>query len=125
MGYIEEIDNALAAHALWKRQLKAAIDEGKSEFTVSQLQADYFCDFGKWLYGLPNDVRATHYWVIIQKLHAEFHLEAANILKLAHNKRTKSEALLLLAPGGKYTALSEQMVTAMTRWKRSLQDSAV
>ncbi len=125
MGYIEEIDNALAAHALWKQRLKAAIDKGGSEYSVSLVQADYFCDFGKWLYGLPLAERTTAYWIKTQKLHAEFHLEAAHILSLALNQRKKDEALRLLGPGEKYTLLSEQLGIALTQWKLSLKGQAV
>ena len=125
MGYVEEIDNALAAHVLWKQRLKNAIEKGSSEFSVTGLQADYFCDFGKWLYGLPLEMRTTANWIKAQKLHAEFHLEAARVLSVALNQRKKGEALRLLGPGEKYTTLSEQMSVALTQWKQALKDPAV
>ena len=121
MSYIEEIDNALAVHGLWKQHLKQAIETGRSEFSVSQLQADYFCDFGKWLYGLPLVIRTTTYWTKTQKLHAEFHQEAARILGLAVNQHKKDEALRLLGPGEKYHSLSEQLGDALRQWKESLK----
>jgi len=125
MGYIEEIDNALAAHALWKQRLKKAIEKGSSEFSVTQLKADYFCDFGKWLYGLPLEIRTTAYWIKTQKLHAEFHLEAARILDLALNQRKKDEGLRLLGQGEKYSTLSEQLRNTLAQWKQSLKSPAV
>jgi hypothetical protein len=119
VGYSEQIDQALAAHEAWKLRLKSAVASGASDFTVAQVQVDNACEFGKWFYDLEGDVRSMDECQVIQKLHAEFHSEAARILDLAL-KGNKQEAEALLGAGSKYSSISGQLAMALTRWKREL-----
>jgi hypothetical protein len=52
MDLKEQIKAAIGAHGLWKGRLTNAIDTGKSDWTVADVQSDYNCAFGKWLHGL-------------------------------------------------------------------------
>lgn len=119
MVNINEIDKAISAHGMWKQRLKSAIETGNSEFNVNKVTLDNLCDFGKWLYTLDSNIRLTESWNSIQKLHAEFHKIAANILDLAL-KGKKEEASKGIALGSEYAAISGKLTTAMMKWKREL-----
>ena len=116
MGHAEEIDKAIGAHGAWKQRLKMAIETGNSEFTTQQVRVDDRCVFGQWLYNLPASIKTNDHWKNIQRLHAEFHAEAAHVLTIALSGK-KEEALILLEPGGKYTLLTGQLGIALTKWK--------
>jgi len=118
--YSEQIDKALKAHGSWKMRLNSAIANGTSEFTTDQAQADNRCEFGKWLYSLPPEIRATEEARTTQTLHAQFHGEAARILDLALKGR-KDEATKALGPGEKYASLSGKLALGMRRWETTLK----
>ncbi|HPH98493.1 MAG TPA: CZB domain-containing protein [Anaerolineaceae bacterium] len=114
-----EIDKALLAHGAWKQRLSSAINSGSSDFQVTQVQVDNLCEFGRWFYSLPEANRTSAGCQKIQKLHADFHAEAARILDLAITGR-KDEAVAALAPGSRFTSLSGQLMMALNQWKRDL-----
>src|ERR1035438_7643070 len=68
---------------MWKSRLRAAIDAGRSDVTPEQVEPDNLCAFGKWLHGLPSSDRNSEHFKKVQPLHAAFHKEAANVLRLA------------------------------------------
>lgn len=118
-NYAEQINKALLAHGAWKMRLSSAIDSGSCEFIPTQVQVDNRCDFGKWFYELPAKERETEAAKNIQKLHAEFHTEAARILNMAL-KGEKNAALKSMLPGEKYSIISGHLVLAMNQWAKLL-----
>jgi hypothetical protein len=121
MSYQDDIEKALIAHGAWKHRLNTAIASGTSEFQVSQVREDNRCDFGKWFYSLPAEIRGADHGMNIQKLHAEFHAEAARILDLAL-KGEKEEALRSLGTGSRYVGISGRLYLALSQWKKRLND---
>lgn len=121
MSYAEGINKALTAHGAWKLRLLNAISHGSSEFKVAVVEADNQCDFGRWMYSLPVEVRMSEPCATIRKLHAEFHVEAARVLSLAVSGSTE-EALAALEPRSQYANLSGQLALALVKWKQSLKD---
>jgi hypothetical protein len=121
MNYQDDIEKALTAHGAWKHRLNTAIASGSSEFQVIQIKEDNRCDFGKWFYSLPIEIRGTDYGKKVQKLHAEFHVEAARILDLAL-KGKKKEALQSLETGTQYVRISGQLYLELNQWKQRLKD---
>jgi hypothetical protein len=119
MSYADEIDKALLAHGTWKRRLLDAVQSGKSDFSVNQVQVDNRCEFGKWLYGLPSEVRESAIGKEIQAVHADFHTEAARILDMAL-KGQRAPALEALELQSKYAAISGRLALAMQKWKHKL-----
>src|ERR1035441_2327483 len=119
MSMEEEITKAINAHAAWKIRLKAAISGGKSEFAVATVQQDNQCEFGKWLYALQADVRASEHFKTVRQLHAEFHREAARILDLAA-KRNTAEAETSMAADGRYTQFSSTLTLELKAWRDQL-----
>ncbi len=116
MAYSKEIDEAVAAHHLWKQHFHSAITKGASIFRLAQIETDQVCDFGQWFYSLPASVQETEQGKTIRQLHAAFHTEAARILLLALDEHV-AEAVQALEPGRPYAQLSDQLISAMTQWK--------
>jgi len=115
--YSEQISKALLAHGAWKQRLNSAIAAGSSEFTAAQVGVDNRCEFGRWFYALPGELRATEIAGKVQKLHAEFHGEAARVLSLAL-RGEKDQALKALEPGEKYARVSGQLALTLKQWDK-------
>lgn len=118
MSRTDEINKAIGAHGMWKQRLKAAIDASSSDVTVAQAGADNVCPFGTWFYGLPAAERGEPNAAAVRTLHAQFHTEAAAVLKLALAGR-KPEAEKALGTGGAFASKSSELTSAMMRWQRS------
>ena len=118
MSHAESISKAIGAHAQWKLRLKQAIDTGKSEWTVERVNPDNLCDFGKWLYSLPEVEQQKENWQRIRALHAEFHREAAKVLGLAL-RGAQAEARQLMAFGSVYANVSSKLTWTMMEWRKA------
>ena len=115
----EEIKKAVGAHGAWKNRLAAAIDNGNSEFNPAQVEPDNLCAFGKWLYALsPADRKSEHY-AKVQALHAAFHKEAAQVLRLALSGK-KSDATSSMTSGGRYMTASANLILALAAWQKAI-----
>jgi methyl-accepting chemotaxis protein len=119
MSVSAEIDKAISAHALWKARLRLAIDTGTSEWSVRDVSPDDVCAFGKWLHSLPPDEKATERWKKVQVLHAEFHLVAAQVLKLALD-RHRDQAIEAMKSRSPFASVSSRLTQTMLDWKAAL-----
>jgi methyl-accepting chemotaxis protein len=117
---LNEIDNAIGAHGMWKQRLRSAIQEGRSEFTVSGTKVDNACAFGKWLYSLPQSEKSSLNWTTVQKLHARFHEETANILGLALTSNKTDAENALTGINSEFASISAELTRAMGKWKSSV-----
>ncbi|NWF90404.1 MAG: CZB domain-containing protein [Ignavibacteriaceae bacterium] len=115
----EAIDSALNAHALWKTRLQDVVKNGKSDFKVSSVQKDNECQFGQWIYKLPEEDTLSEDFITIKNLHAEFHKTAALVLELALSGK-KGEAIKHLEFGGIYNQITDKLVLALNAWKSKL-----
>jgi methyl-accepting chemotaxis protein len=116
----EEITKAIGAHGMWKARLRTAIDTGKSDTNVTDAGKDNGSAFGQWLYGPTIEAAAKGGgdFKEVQKLHAEFHKAAAQVLQLAlQGKKTEAEKLLA---HGSFADVSAQLTSAMMRWQKSV-----
>lgn len=115
----EDIDKALNAHGAWRQRLITVIATGNSDVNVAQVQVDNGCAFGKWFYGLPPASRSAEVCTKIQKLHTDFHIEAARVLGLALGGK-KAEAEKAMAFGGVFMDISGKLSLALNQWKSSV-----
>lgn len=120
MSEIGELDRAISKHAQWKIRLRTAIDTGQSEWTPEAVQSDRNCDFGKWLHALSEEEKRSELWGKVAKLHANFHMVAAKILRLALDGRQDEANSLLTAKGGEFADSSVKLINAMADWKKIL-----
>ena len=118
MSIVEEINKAVAAHGMWKARLRQEIDAGKSDFTAAGVSVDNKCDFGKWLYALPEADHQNPEWQKVHDLHAKFHREAARVLGLALGGK-KADAEAGLGQGSQFAKISLELTGAMIEWKKA------
>ncbi len=115
----EIIYKAAAAHMAWKTRLQKVIETHSSELTATESQNDTRCDFGKWLYSLPQEEQSTEYWKKTQKIHMEFHAEAGRILGLAlAGKSTEAQEALTIQ--SKYGRLTDELLNTLNQWAKSV-----
>ncbi len=119
MVTMQDLNTAIGAHAMWKLRLANAIANGTSEFVPERVEPDNLCDFGKWLYGLSVSERNSDQWKKVQALHAAFHKEASQILRLALRNQ-KAEAQKRMDYGGSFAKASTDLTLAMMDWKKTL-----
>jgi len=117
-----QLTKAMATHGAWKRRLEEAIQTGKSDITPERASVDDQCEFGKWLYSLPRQLRESATWQKVRTLHADFHREAGRVLQLALTGR-KTEAKAAMSHGGAFTLRSAELIRALQQWKSSSPDS--
>ncbi len=117
-----EIERAIISHVLWKSRLYSAIERGVSEFTVEHVEADNLCEFGKWLFGLPAAAQSSPHWQKVQGLHADFHREAASVLRLALQGQ-KPEAYDAMDLQSQFMKTSAKLTEAMREWQQNQLES--
>jgi hypothetical protein len=111
-----QINNAIGAHGSWKIKLRIAINKGKSDHSIEHVRCDDTCTFGKWIYSaeIGEPTRQSTPYNVIKRLHAEFHVCAAEVLKMATSGNTAGAANLL---EGDFTARSEKLVRGLRKWR--------
>jgi methyl-accepting chemotaxis protein len=116
MTTAEALDHAIAAHAEWKHRLQEALDAGKIPWYVGDVRTDTACELGKWLLALPLAQRLSGQFEKVRAQHAEFHAVAADVLEMALAGR-KDEAAAAVAFGSRFTAVSSNLVMALSAWQ--------
>jgi len=112
------LNRGIASLGTWKQKLKVAIDTKQSDCTPAIVQQDNQCRFGKWLHSCNNEEKSSPHYHTVKSLHAQFHKEAASILKLAlsgNNERAK-EAMSL---GSDYKKIASSLSKEMMEWKQN------
>ncbi len=112
-----QIDQGIAAHGLWKQRLAETIKSGRSDFSPERIEPDNLCDFGKWLYSMPETERTSIDWRRVQEKHAAFHRQAAAVLRQAMNGE-QDAARRSMAFGGAFANTSSELSSAMMAWKQ-------
>ena len=121
MSIEEEIAKAIRDHERWKVNLSASIESGTISADALDVGKDNICTFGRWLYGstIPNDARYDPNYIIVHFLHSKFHECAAKVVHLlSEGKRVQAGALM--ASGGEYTKISDQLIATMLQWMKSV-----
>jgi len=127
----EELDNAIAIHAAWLKNIKTAVlvsstmsnknsDPKRNIKTIEKIESDHQCAFGKWLYETSeSESKNNSYYKKVVDLHAQFHQQAASILSLAF-EGNKSEANTLIADDSDFVQCSKQLIETLEEWKSTL-----
>jgi hypothetical protein len=120
MSLSDAIAKGIAAHGMWKQRLISAIKTGQSEWTPAVVCQDNQCEFGKWLYSCTAQDKSSPHFSKVKDLHAQFHKEAAEVLKMALEKRSQ-EASKAIETGSKYHGISSKLTMEMMSWKRVVE----
>lgn len=113
MGMKSEIEQALEAHAAWRKHFKDFL-HGKASFDVALAGVTDQCAFGKWLDHegdrlMPEDLHGD-----ICAAHAAFHQTAAEIVQKIKEKRF-AEAHADVAPDGALNHASEKLAKLLLK----------
>ena len=119
----DQLKKGLAAHGAWKARLEKAVADGKSDADPQKLATDNNCDFGKWLYSVPDDVKRTQEWTRIREFHAGFHQQASNVLVWALGGN-QADALAAMAETGPYGQVANKLSSEINQWMGKLSGSA-
>lgn len=112
------IDEAIYAHSRWKMRLKNIIQSGQTDVPLLIIKNPNECQFGKWL-NSDKEAKKSSYYQQVNELHAKFHEEAAEVVKLALSGLAK-EAAEKMEMGSKFSELSAKLVNILAEWRNSL-----
>lgn len=118
------IRNAMEAHAKWKLRLKTAMATRHSDISPEHAACDDRCEFGKWLYSsdLAPELRESTPYLVIRKLHADFHQVAAVALEGAlHGQRRARDETAMTA----FDDCSAKLNKALQKWLGEVSASQV
>ncbi len=86
MGMKIEIEEALRAHAVWRKQFKDFLN-GRASVDITKVNATDQCTFGKWLNNEGSRMIPAEQHDEIRAVHQEFHQIAAGIIHKIKEKR--------------------------------------
>lgn len=118
MSTQDEIKKAVGAHGMWKARLRAAITNGTAVPTPAQAAVDNACDFGRWLYALPAAQTRDAHFATVKDLHARFHAEAANVLRLVDAGKS-AEATKAIGNGSPFDQVSTKLTNTLMDWSKA------
>lgn len=111
-------DDAIKAHTSWKMKLSAYISKPDKSLDHNVVCKDNMCDLGKWIHGEGGvKLSADNEFGKLKKTHAEFHIEAASIIKRAEANENVSEEIML-GSSSKFAKLSNDIVALLMVMKR-------
>lgn len=115
----EMIRKTIATHGLWRMMLKAAIQTGYAgDLRPSKVARAPDCKFSVWLEGLPQEARHTPRALEVQRVHAEFHRAAAEVLEHALERRV--ELATHAIDRGAFASSLAQLNVVLCEWEREL-----
>jgi len=134
MSIHKEIDDAILAHLSWIKKIKITValsarttnitasSQEKHLKMIGNVKSDENCKFGLWLHKiLAPELKCVTYFETIKKLHEQFHHEAAEILTLALNGKSKKAQKLLLDQAS-FMLCSSNLIEKLEEWKSCLND---
>jgi hypothetical protein len=107
----ELLQKAITTHSHWKYNLQQAIKTGKSPATVDEVNNAHLCELGKLLDSTAG--KTLPGYAEINKIHQDFHAEAADILRLAlAGKPAEAQARMQL--GSHFGQLTAKLVNKLS-----------
>jgi Chemoreceptor zinc-binding domain len=112
-----DLNDAISAHIEWSEILLHAIDESAEGLDVQVICQDNQCRLGKWIYGDGTEYKHKPSYEPLRLAHAEFHICAADVLRL-NNAGDKMGADILL--NGEYFKKSLRTIREIEALKKEL-----
>lgn len=102
-------DDAIQAHASWKMKLSTYIKNPDDSINPDVICKDDLCALGKWIHGEGSSNSSVAEFGQLKLAHANFHKEAAEIVRRAKNGEKVSDEIALGAKS-KFADYSTQVV---------------
>lgn len=113
MGMKSEIEQALDAHASWRKRFKDFLN-GRGSFDTATVGANDQCQFGQWLNREGSRLMPVSLYGDIRTAHDEFHRVAASIVQKIKDKKF-AEASKDLAADGPFNRASETLKSVLLK----------
>jgi cephalosporin hydroxylase len=115
------LHQALSIHVCCKEGLREAIETGIPHPPSGMIRSNVMCEFGQWLNSsdLSIEISSSQHHANIQKIHADFHIAAAEIMELVEIGETQQAKQMMLL-GGKYTLQANKLKTEILNWVAEL-----
>jgi hypothetical protein len=109
-----QLSEAIGAHGAWKFRLRMAANK-TDPVDISTTASDHHgCAFGRWLDGLPAQIRSLPEARDVIALHATFHATAGQTARFIA-KGDKAAALAML--DNQLDDVSKKLNAAVAKWK--------
>lgn len=102
-------DDAIQAHASWKMKLSSYIKNPDDSLNPETVCKDDQCALGKWIYGEGSAYSNVVEFGLLKSAHANFHKEAADIVRRAKSGETVTDEIALGAKS-RFAEFSTQVV---------------
>jgi hypothetical protein len=117
-----DLNTAMSAHIRWKVRLLECI-QGQAELPkATDMARDDACDLGQWMSGAGVEYASLASFRDAKKLHAAFHLRAAEVVSAAE-KGDKRQAEAMLRPEGPFGLASDAVVLALRKLRSEVQNA--
>ena len=114
-------DEVITAHAQWKTRLQAVVNGTSMEaLDPEAIGTDNKCALGQWLYGEAKKYAHLPEYAALLKEHADFHLSASGVLRMALAGQM-DRAKASLNTDGPFIATSLRTITAIRRLQRKVE----
>lgn len=111
----------MVSHLAWTEAFQIAIEEERVTDEIAFSGCDDLCPFGKWLYGLEDEVKHRKDYRRVKDLHYRFHDQAGEIVRLIKSADFAGAITLLK---GDYSTTSGQLLLALQDWRDAEAESA-
>ena len=116
---LNQIDDAIAAHAMWKLRIDNAMKGKDEDFDLSVAGDNHACAFGKWLDSEKDHLKKEKLYDQVFELHAQVHQQIASILSLVRQGE-KAKAAEAMGIDSVYRDVSARLVRTLMHWKDGL-----
>jgi methyl-accepting chemotaxis protein len=113
-------DEAIQAHASWKMKLSSYLRNPDGSLNPDEICKDNQCTLGKWLHGEGKAYAANTEYGMLKTAHANFHKEAADIVRRATGGQKVSDETVLGAKS-KFSDYSAQIVTLLRNLRNKMK----
>ena len=117
---VEDLEQAIGAHEVWKQRLRDTLRSGRSEIPATTACRHDLCNFGQWLDktidAVPPQDRAPY--EVVNDLHIRFHHNVASVI--ASIERGNMQAAHdIMDDSCDY--VMEELVGLLHDWRRELK----
>ena len=113
------IEKAITTHQVWTEQFESDLAKGALPDNSQITAYDDLCEFGKWLYGLEDEVKRDPDYRKVKNLHHDFHSVASEIVQLMKLQEFEKARKLL---DSEYIAITTQLQCALRAWQDSIAE---
>ncbi|OIQ78104.1 methyl-accepting chemotaxis protein II [mine drainage metagenome] len=118
------LDNAIAAHAEWRRKLRACATTEHKQLDAQTISRDDCCELGKWMHGAGNSkFGGKPTFVELIKQHKQFHIEAGKIAKVC-NSGDAAQVEKMLESGTAFSHATNEVTRLIVQLKGEIKGPA-